>query len=357
MQPGPARRGIAAGRVRRQTRSDATASRPGAIVVGLDTEVGLRACRILARRGVRVVGLAADRRHPACWTRACSRVVIAPTSGDSLLAMLEVLAESEAGAVLLPCTDASVHTLAHAAERLEMFRVVLPTAEVVDTLSDERRFAELARAHALPFASTRILAERPLESHLEPVVRASSARGAGQRYSCSCYVSPHGIPILTFVAQTLRRWPPPSGPSRLAVAVRDEHVRDLALDVLSSVPFIGMATIDTTRDVASGSLRVVGVTVGRPTSRTGIAEAGGVGVLYRLYCDAIGVPLPVDRPRQRRRASAEPDAADPAPFVAELLRRLRTVTRRDTATAPPGPPAAPVARAPGSEPSEEQGSP
>jgi D-aspartate ligase len=100
------------------------------------------------------------------------------------------------------------------------------------------------------------------------------------------------------------------------------------------------------------------VTVGRPTGRSAIAEAGGVELLYTMYRDATGQPLPVDR-RQHdrpvkwmhvgrdvrsawyylrqgeltldgwrrslrgRKVYADLDLADPIPFVAELTRGLR----------------------------------
>jgi predicted ATP-grasp superfamily ATP-dependent carboligase len=35
--------------------------------------------------------------------------------------------------------------------------------------------------------------------------------------------------------------------------------------------------------------------IGRPTGRSAICEAGGVPLLYTMYCDATGLPLPADR--------------------------------------------------------------
>ena len=34
--------------------------------------------------------------------------------------------------------------------------------------------------------------------------------------------------------------------------------------------------------------------IGRPTGRSPIAEAGGVELLYTMYCDTLGLPLPQD---------------------------------------------------------------
>jgi predicted ATP-grasp superfamily ATP-dependent carboligase len=38
----------------------------------------------------------------------------------------------------------------------------------------------------------------------------------------------------------------------------------------------------------------------RPTGRSAIAEAGGVDLLYTMYCDALGLPLPPNRVQQYR---------------------------------------------------------
>ena len=35
--------------------------------------------------------------------------------------------------------------------------------------------------------------------------------------------------------------------------------------------------------------------IGRPTGRSPIAEAGGVELVYTMYCDALGRPLPAGR--------------------------------------------------------------
>jgi D-aspartate ligase len=402
----------------------AAAANPCAVVIGLDTLAGLQTCRILARRGVRVIGIASDSRHPACSTNTCSRLLIAPAESEPLLTALERLAEQEAGAVLFPCTDASVRAVAHASERLHAFRSVLPAAEVVEILSDGRRFAELADTHGLPVPPTRIVTDldsahraaydlrfpcgvKPsvstppwessgaavrcfedatawlaaagtlLKQYPELVVQERMADTASaHRYACSCYVSPHGLPILTFITRSLRQWPPRLGDSCAEEPVDDHDIRHLALDVFSCVAFVGFGTVEIERDARTGVDRIVGVTVGRPTDQTGLAEAGGVELLHTAYRDAVDAPLPAgrrqrDRPvtwvhvvddlrstlhtfrrRQltatgrllrllrRQRVYAMLDASDPAPFVADLNQRFRALLRRRwwPSSPPPTPP-------------------
>ena len=90
-------------------------SRPAAVIVGLDCITGLQSARILARRGVPVIGIAANPRHYCCRTRLVRRVIGADTGGLALVEALEALGPSlEHRAVVYPCTDASVLMLAPA---------------------------------------------------------------------------------------------------------------------------------------------------------------------------------------------------------------------------------------------------
>ncbi|MFL5395480.1 MAG: hypothetical protein ACJ79G_21835, partial [Myxococcales bacterium] len=83
-----------------------TPSAAAAIVVGLDCITGLQTARLLAARGIRVIGVASDSRHFACKSRACERVVVADVASDELIDTLERLgAGLETPAVLFPCTD------------------------------------------------------------------------------------------------------------------------------------------------------------------------------------------------------------------------------------------------------------
>jgi D-aspartate ligase len=377
---------------------------PSALVIGLDTVAGLQTSRILCRRGIRVVGIAGDGQHPACRTNTCARLLVAPTSGDGLLTALERLRHRDGGAVLFPCTDGSVSTIAHGPDDVRAFRSVLPSAEVVDTLRDRRRLDELMASLRLPSWPLRIVqdlgdardaaralrfpcvvtptdgnlpsgatarswwtyddarswleaAQGLLTRHPELRIAERPTDGGDTTYCCHVYIGTDGIPIVSFVARELRRWPPASGASSLSEAVHDDTVRDFALQVLSSVPFVGLGSVEVRRS-ATGVNQLLDVSVGRPHARSAIAEAGGVELLYTMYRDAIGAPLPADRRQHERpvkwihlrsdvraaryrlmngelsprgwirsmkgpKVYAELDLADPLPSVVELGRRLR----------------------------------
>jgi predicted ATP-grasp superfamily ATP-dependent carboligase len=50
--------------------------------------------------------------------------------------------------------------------------------------------------------------------------------------------------------------------------------------------------VEIKRDARSGQYFILEPNIGRPTGRSAIAEAGGVDLLYTMYCDALGWSLP-----------------------------------------------------------------
>lgn len=378
---------------------------PAAVVIGLDCMTGLQSARILARRGVPVLALAADERHPCARTRVCRRIVRAPLAGEGLLAALEGLGPeaSDGGrAVLYPCTDAAVLTLSRARDRLSpWYHVVLPAPDVVETLLDKVRFQAFAEASGLPVPRTFLLRDRAQAEAaarelrypciLKPPqktatwqahTRAKVYKVAGAEdllalydrcrdwsdtlmvqewidgtdadlYSYNGYFSAAGEPLAGFVARKLRQWPPQTGTSCLGEECRNDVVLETALALFRAAGFRGLGYVELKRDPRSGEHVVIEPNIGRPTGRSAIAEAGGVALLYTMYCDVTGSPLPADRVQRYtgvkwihlrrdfqsalhywrrgelslpdwwrswrgRKAHALYDARDPVPFFADL---------------------------------------
>src|SRR5262249_12454624 len=333
-----ARRGREALSARRRT---VRATAP-AVVVGLDCITGLQTARLLAGRGVPVIGIAADPHHFACRTRACARVVAADTDGPALLDALERLAPAlPAPGVLVPCSDGAVLALSRGRERaLRHYRLVLPDADVVEELVDKVRFLRLAQRIGLPIPRTYLIRDRAgaraaAEGLAYPAVvkppmkspawqRATPAKafkvggadellalherygaiapvliaqewiegGESELYSCNCYYGRQGRALATFVARKLRQWPPETGTSSLGEEVRNDAVLAATLRLFDAVGYRGLGYVELKRDARSGRHVVIEPNVGRPTGRSAIAEAGGVELLYTMYCDAAGLPLP-----------------------------------------------------------------
>jgi predicted ATP-grasp superfamily ATP-dependent carboligase len=61
------------------------------------------------------------------------------------------------------------------------------------------------------------------------------------------------------------------------------------------VQYRGLGYLEMKRDARSGRYFIIEPNIGRPTGRSATAEAGGVELLYTMYCDALGWPLPANR--------------------------------------------------------------
>jgi D-aspartate ligase len=331
---------------RADRRRSSSAAGPAAVVVGLDNITGLQTARILADRGVRVYGVAANRRHFGARTNACVEVVESPLTGTPLVDSLRRLAPrlGPDPAVLVPCTDGAVWSLSlHRDKLLDRFRLPLGDHEGVDVLMDKVRFADHARMHGLAAPRTEVMrsradAEKAAEvltwpSVVKPPVKAeawlaqTSAKGIPvsgpeqllevyQRvadwapvllaqewvegpedglFSCNAYFDASGTPLVTFVARKLRQWPPQVGTSASGEECRNDEVLEETLRVFRSVGFHGLGYLEMKRDSHTGAMVIIEPNVGRPTGRSAIAEGGGVELVYTAYCDAAGLPLPAAR--------------------------------------------------------------
>lgn len=317
---------------------------PAAIVLGLDTMQGLQAARILAARGVRVIAIASDGGHHACRTNVCERVVVAPTR-DDVMRELAAIGEAEAQKpVLFPCLDGKVLTVSRARDELSRwFRIVLPPAEAVEMLMDKSAFYRYANEQGFPIPATHILGPGedlsdiagpiPYPAVVKPAFRSAewtshttdkafkvSDRPELERvfarcrdwadelivqqwipgevsdlFSCNCYFGVDGELLASFVAKKLRQWPTETGQSSLGVECRDDVVLEESIRLLASVGYRGLGYVEMKRDPTTGEYYIVEPNIGRPTGRSAIAEAGGVELLYTMYCDAAGLPLPPDR--------------------------------------------------------------
>jgi D-aspartate ligase len=321
------------------------ADKPHAVVFPIDDVTGLQTARILADRGVRVIGIARNPQDPYSRTRACTRVVAANTDTEELIDALGNLATSlDARAVLFPCTDASVSQISRNRDLLaSSFHIALPEHSVVELLVDKVSFYRHAEEHGFLIPKTfrlgsRADAERAgasisFPALLKPPVRTpawnhggrpkvykleSSAElvavydevgdlvetlivqewiegGDSSLYSCNCYYDAHARPLVTFVARKLRQWPPRMGSTSLGEECRNDSVLAETLRLFGSVEFRGLGYVEMKQDARTGNYVIIEPNVGRPTSRSAIAEAGGVDLIYTQYCDAAGLPLPANR--------------------------------------------------------------
>lgn len=321
------------------------ASLPSAVVVGLDCITGLQTARILAGHGVPVIGIATDPKHFCCRTKVCQEILIANTSSMSVIrALAELGPQLSDKAVLFPCTDMSVLLISRNREQLQpWFHVILPDAQVVEMLMDKVSFYCYAQEAGLPIPSTFLLHNRqeaeeaaaqltfpcilkpPIKSPLweeraeAKVYKAANAQAFlalydvcsswaevlmaqewiegtdADLYSCNCYFSAQSDPLVTFIARKIRQWPPETGTSCLGEEVRNDVVLEETLKLFRSVNYAGLGYVEMKKNRRNGKHYIIEPNIGRPTGRSAIAEAGGVELLYTMYCDATGRPLPSRR--------------------------------------------------------------
>ena len=321
---------------------------PHAIVIGLESLVGLQAARILSERGVPVIAITHNPKAPYCRTRVCEEILVAEHGSDELIAQLESLGPRlKRKAVLFPCTDVSVLQISRSRDRLEeWFHVVLADPDVVELLIDKVRFYAHAEEAGLPIPGTHLLrtredAEKAAREMSFPCIVKPPMKTPGWEehatagvykvanpaellnlydhchgwtdllmaqewvegtdadlFSCNCYFDASSEPLVTFVARKLRQWPPEAGVSSLGEECRNDIVLRESIRLFESVGYRGLGYVEMKRDARTGEHYIIEPNIGRPTGRSPIAEAGGVELLYTMYCDAIGWPLPEGRRQQ-----------------------------------------------------------
>ena len=323
---------------------------PRAIVIGVDCITGLQSARILAQRGVPVIALAKNPAHYCAQTKVCEKIIAANLASEELIQALEQLGpQLDEKAVLFPCTDMSVLLLSRHRHRVhKYFHLALPAPEMVEMLMDKIGFYRYAQQHGLPIPGTFFLKNRyeaeaaaeklnfpcilkpPMKTPLweqntkAKVFKIASAdqlvemyercapwaevlmaqewvAGRDQNlYSCNCYFNARSEPLVTFVARKLRQWPPETGTSCLGEEVRNDVVLQETVRLFKTVHYHGLGYVEMKRDERTGKHYIIEPNIGRPTGRSAIAEAGGVDLLYTMYCDLTGRSLPAQREQKYR---------------------------------------------------------
>ena len=328
--------------IKRRTPDD---DRPRAIVIGLDCIQGLQSARVLSARAIPVIGITKNGSHFSTKTNVCEHIYVTDTGGDKLVDLLEQLGPTfSKKPVLFPCQDKNVLVISEHRSRLEAwYEIVLPPHDVLEMMMNKATFYEHAERTGLPIPETFLIRTReqaqevasrvtypcilkpPLrlrtwsrytkvkgfiaESPSELLDHYDRSRdwtealiaqrlipgGDRDHYTCNCYIDRSGEPQVVFTTRKLRQWPPKIGQACLAEEVRNDVVTRETLRVYGSVEYRGLGYLEMKQDATSGEYFIIEPNVGRPTGRSALAEAAGVELLYTMYCDALGLPLPHNR--------------------------------------------------------------
>ena len=319
--------------------------KPYAVLINMDYLTGLQTARILADNGVPVIGLAEDLDHFCAKTNTCEKVIQSGKMSDELIENLIKLGkELEQKAVLYPCQDASVLLVSQNRERLEpYYHISLPSNETVELLMNKPRFYEFAQMEKLPVAKFFILKERKdaleavdklnfpcvLKPHMRSPkweentkLKAFKVLNSDEflkmydqicdwsdtlmiqewiegddtsLYSCNSYYNKNSESLADFTAKKLRQWPIVTGNTSLGVDVLDDTVLEVTTDLFKKVNYIGLGYVEIKKDIKTDKYYIIEPNIGRPTGRSALAEACGVDLIYTMYCDCLGLPLPDTR--------------------------------------------------------------
>ena len=319
---------------------------PFAVLLGLDNFIGLQSARVLARRNVPVIGIAVDPKLEFCRTKHVTRVYCAdPKNEDQYIdTLIQVGKELNQKAVLIPCLDEYVFLLSRNRNHLATyFHVSLPEPDVLDTLVVKEKFVKLCQQEGLPAPKTFFLSQQEdavkaaNEMNFPCIVKPSArderwwkvsktkvnkiataeeflrdyqklSQGADiliiqetipgrddTLYSCNCYFDKDSKPLVTFIARKIRQWPIEAGYTSLGEECKNDEVLTLSLSLLNAVPFKGLGYIEIKKSISDGKYYLIEANIGRPTGRSSLADTSGVELLYTMYCDCTGLPVPPDQ--------------------------------------------------------------
>lgn len=318
---------------------------PYAVVFALDTMNGLQTARTLRRKGIPIIGIASDPKNPCCRTNVCEEIIIADTDSDNVITTLEALGPRlKQKAVIYPCNDLNVAPISRHRERLEeWYHVILPESDVYDMLMQKDRFYSFAQNEGFPIPRTILLNNRADAENatrelifpciVKPSIRSNQWENCSEfkaykvftadellalyercekwnevlivqewvvgpdsnLYTCYCYFDADYEPLVTFVTRKLRQWPPEMGEGCLGEEYRNDIVLQETTRLFKKVHLRGLGYLEMKCDSRTGKYFIIEPNIGRPTSKSALAEAGGVELVYTMYCDALGWDIPVNR--------------------------------------------------------------
>lgn len=325
---------------------EAGESLPLAVVLGLDELPGLQTARILARRGITVVGTANRPWEYGCKTRLVKRKIVVNSNANDLIpALIKFGKTLDRRAVLVPCTDELVLLVSRRRAELDpYFLYSLPERGVVEMLTDKEQFFRFALKENLPIPKTFLVttpeeALHAADSLRYPCILKPSLKsmewwhifgdkkalilpdaaefkaacdrigtaagvliaqeyirgGEGALFSSNCYYDRQGTPLVTFIARKIRQWPPLTGYTSLGEECRNDVVLAQSNLLFGKVRYHGLGYLEVKRDEVSGEHLIIEANIGRPTGRSSLAEGCGVELLGTMYADIVGLPLPPER--------------------------------------------------------------
>lgn len=316
--------------------------KPLAVVTKQDCITGLQASRILAKYGIHVVGFADNPNNFCSRTKTCKQVIATNTSNEKLIDSLIAFGKNlDEKAVIIPCSDDSVYVISlHRKELKEFYNFILPQHEIIEMFMDKEKFYKYCQLHDFPIPATflpknkldlkeiasnmnfpciikpprgnklwwQFFKEKVLKIHNpqelykaydeclkatdSPIVQQWIAGDDSHLFQCYQYYDRNSKPIINFSARKLRQWHIEAGDATLAEVIKDDTILQQSIQIYEGIKFLGIGALEMKKDINTGEYFIIEPNIGRPIISIGIVEAARIPLLYTMYCDALGMPLP-----------------------------------------------------------------
>jgi D-aspartate ligase len=306
--------------------------------------------RSLKSAGMPIYLVSTTRWCAAAWSRQCRHVRFSSLRGRQLIEELKSLAARlNSRPVLILNGDREVATVsAHRSEIEPLYRISLPRADMVTTLTDKTRFqtfaeregfpvpravtvtnrADLGRLRelALPVVIKPADKTRVLHGYIDRAVRAETpeqAREICERmlghcavlvqewidgedsdiYFCLFVCGADSRPVGVFCGRKLVCEPPRVGSTALCVEATEVASELVALTAqfTARTHYKGLGSIEVKRDRKNGRFIIVEPTVGRTDWQEEIATLCGTNIPVMAYWSELGQPVPAAREPAARR--------------------------------------------------------
>lgn len=325
--------------------TEGQAHRPGVIVLGVDSQIGLAVVRELGEHGVRVVGIGRTPAAVGLYSRHLSAGYVHAPRDAALLDLLRTLAERHAAPLVMTVSEGDILFLNRHRDALANLKLLIPELDAIERVIDKdavyriadelgmripravdpaahdgkvpagalsfpvvlkwaypNRALPLLRQHGLAFhkaeychdaaeLASSLARYRPLEMY--PLVQEYAP---GQGLGHMIYLH-RGEPVLSFQHLRLHEWPPEGGYSTQCVSLPPERNAALmaqSVELLRAVGWDGPAMVEYRYDPVSDNAVLMEIN-GRFWGSLPLAYHAGARFAWLLYllkgCEA---PVPVD---------------------------------------------------------------
>ena len=311
--------------------------RVGVMVIGGGAVNALGVVRGFGRRGIPVLFLDSDRRHPARYSRSVDRRLVCPDANESEMRFVDFLkdiAKRLSGKyMIIPAGDAEVLVVSkHKEELRRSYLIPLPSFEVIEKLVNKKEFYRLLDQMSVPHPKTYFPNDipeleligrnmgcpyiiKPAYSHLfrkrfnakcllinsrreltraieklrDEKLEVMIQKIVPGRYIYICYISLNNKsePIAVCGYDKIRQYPPDFGSGSLCKS-RWRHVPiDSAIRILKGIGYQGIAAAEFKKDPRDGEYKLIEI-----NARTGLQNRlpsrCGVDIEYIAYLDTVG---------------------------------------------------------------------